>query len=842
MATWDEYLQNQINNDGIQMTWNVLPHSRVDSQKLIVPVATFFTPLKEKAADQPKQPVMEYDPILCQKQSCKAVLNPLCMIDYRTKMWMCPFCNQRNPFPPHYATISEENKPPELHPFFTTVEYTLRKATTLAPIFLFVVDTCLPAEELKALKDALQKAIAYLPADALIGLITFGRVVEIHELNVKGIARSYVFKGTKEANPKQVRDIIAMQIGQPSTGSRISATSTPIPNQQLVNGIQPAMHHNMPPGAMPQIPGAIPPAGMQRPRMGSHPTQPPMPGQMPTTMPLPQGSIPQAGGTIAAQNLQNKFLQPISECEVSIGELIDKIQTDRWPVPQGNRPLRAIGAALSVAITLLEVSFPNTGGRIMTFIGGPCTHGPGMVVNEELKDPIRSWHDIKEDNIPFMRKAFKFNDALAERAVKNGHAIDLFSCALDQTGLYEMKALYSQTNGIVVMADSFDSSLFNQSFQKVFEKDGNGSLKMAFNASLEIKLGNGLKVEGVLGSCCSANAKNSTVSDTEVGIGGTTQWKMCSLTPRSTFGFVFEIAGQHGTAIPQGARAMFQFITQYQHADGRRRIRVTTTCRSWSDMEANKQSISYSFDQEAAAVLMGRLASWRAANENDSPDALRWLDRSLIRLVQKFGDYHKDDPASLRLSDKFSLFPQFMFHLRRSQFLQVFNNSPDETVYYRHILFEENVFESTTMIQPQLFSYSFNGPPEAVLLDTSSIQPDRILLMDDFFHVLIYHGQTIAAWRKANYQNDPQYASFKQLLEAPVQDASSILQDRFPVPRYIVTEYEGSQARFLLSKVNPSLTHNNPYSQEGGAPVFTDDVSMQVFMEHLRKLSVSTSG
>lgn len=42
----------------------------------------------------------------------------------------------------------------------------------------------------------------------------------------------------------------------------------------------------------------------------------------------------------------------------------------------------------------------------MTFIGGPCTHGPGMVVNEELKDPIRSWHDIKEDNVPFMRKVW----------------------------------------------------------------------------------------------------------------------------------------------------------------------------------------------------------------------------------------------------------------------------------------------------------------------------------------------------------------------------------------------------------------------------------------------------
>ena len=29
---------------------------------------------------------------------------------------------------------------------------------------------------------------------------------------------------------------------------------------------------------------------------------------------------------------------------------------------------------------------------------------------------------------------------------------------------------------------------------------------------------------------------------------------------------------------------------------------------------------------------------------------------------------------------------QFMFHLRRSQFLQVFNNSPDETAYYRYFL------------------------------------------------------------------------------------------------------------------------------------------------------------
>jgi protein transport protein SEC23 len=67
------------------------------------------------------------------------------------------------------------------------------------------------------------------------------------------------------------------------------------------------------------------------------------------------------------------------------------------------------------------------------------------------------------------------------------------------------------------------------------------------------------------------------------------------------------------------------------------------------------------------------------------------------------------------LPENFSLYPQFMFHLRRSQFLQVFNNSPDETAYYRHYLMIEELTQSLIMIQPILYSYSFNGPPEVYI-------------------------------------------------------------------------------------------------------------------------------
>lgn len=53
----------------------------------------------------------------------------------------------------------------------------------------------------------------------------------------------------------------------------------------------------------------------------------------------------------------------------------------------------------------------------------------------------------------------------------------------------------------------------------------------------------------------------------------------------------------------------------------------------------------------------------------------------------------------------------------------------------------EDLTQSLIMIQPILYSYSFSGPPEPVLLDTSSIQPDKILLMDTFFQILIFHGE-----------------------------------------------------------------------------------------------------
>lgn len=767
MTSYQEYIQQNEDRDGIRFSWNVWPSSRLEATRMVVPLGCLFTPLKER----PDLPPLQYEPVLCSRQTCRAVLNPFCQVDYRAKLWSCNFCYQRNPFPQQYAAISEQHQPAEIIPQFSTVEYVITRATCHPPMYLIVLDTCMEDEDLQAVKESLQMSLSLLPPNALIGLLTFGKMIQVHELGCDGCSKSYVFRGTKDLSAKQIQEMLGL--GR-AIGQQTRQPQTPQGPQQ---------HYQLP---------------------------------------------------------ANRFLQPVHKCDMSLTDLLGELQRDPWPVSQGRRPLRSTGVALSIAVGLLECTYPNTGARIMLFIGGPCTQGPGMVVGDELKNPIRSHHDIEKDTVKYMKKAMKHYEALANRAANNGHVVDIYSCALDQTGLHEMKFCPNFTGGHMVMGDSFNTSLFKQTFQRVFSKDSKGEFKMGFGATLEVKTSRELKVSGSIGSCVSLGTKSSSVSDTELGMGGTCQWKLCGLYPNTTLGIFFEVVNQHNAPIPQGGRGFIQYITQYQHSSGQRRVRVSTVARNWADASTNIQHISAGFDQEAAAVLMARVAIFRAETD-DGPDVLRWLDRMLIRLCQKFGDYHKEDPNSFRFSPNFSLYPQFMFHLRRSQFLQVFNNSPDETTYYRHMLNREDLTQSLIMIQPILYAYSFNGTPEPVLLDTSSIMADRILLMDTFFHIVIFHGETIALWRKQGYQSLPEYENFKQLLQAPVDDAQEILQTRFPMPRYIDTDAGGSQARFLLSKVNPSQTHNNAWGMDGGAPVLTDDVSLQVFMEHLKKLAVSSS-
>jgi len=66
-------------------------------------------------------------------------------------------------------------------------------------------------------------------------------------------------------------------------------------------------------------------------------------------------------------------------------------------------------------------------------------------------------------------------EALAKRAAANSHVIDCLIGCYDQVGFHEMKSCVNRTGGTVIMADSFNTSIFKQSFQRMFVKNPDGN-------------------------------------------------------------------------------------------------------------------------------------------------------------------------------------------------------------------------------------------------------------------------------------------------------------------------------------------------------------------------------
>merc|ERR1719261_1654965 len=115
----------------------------------------------------------------------------------------------------------------------------------------------------------------------------------------------------------------------------------------------------------------------------------------------------------------SRFLMPVSDCEFTLNSLLYDLTRDAWPTGADRRPFRCTGAAMSVAIGLLEVTYAQCSARVMLLTGGPCNVGPGMVVGEELAEPIRSHLDLQKDNniARHTKKALNFYASLASRAV-----------------------------------------------------------------------------------------------------------------------------------------------------------------------------------------------------------------------------------------------------------------------------------------------------------------------------------------------------------------------------------------------------------------------------------------
>jgi len=729
--------------NGIRFSWQYVPTNIIDSSEIPVPMGFMYTPLKKI----PNRGVLEYEPVYC--HTCGAILNPCATINYSNHTWYCPMCKTVCPLPSTYHQMTPTNVVAEILPGHTTVEYSIPNGTPFRPVFLFVVDICNNEKEHNHLKNLLLKAIATLPQNCMVGLITFGTLCSIHELRFNECPRNYVFNGNKTYLPNQIQQFLSY-----------------------------------------------------------YPSNPESP---------------------------NNFIVPYDEAEQMLNTFIETLEQDPFTVQKGERASRCTGAALSLAVSFIDAIYPGNGGQILLFSSGPITKGPGAMASMKKAEIVRQHKEIESGKAPLTGPSLSFFSGLSQSANEKNITVNIVSASFEESGLYEMNLSVIATGGFMIAGESWSEENLTQSLIKYF--DGGVYSNSGYKATIEFNCSPCIRIKGCIGPCMSTDKKSQKISDKGVGASGTDQWKVSSISPFTTFAFFFEVGNLKNNPIPVNEIACIQMVTRYSSLiDGSKRIRVTTIPLLSADLQTQKPLFIQSFDYECGAVLLSRLSMWKIRHE-DPYDVLRFIDKSLINISRMFGSFTKGKPDTLSLPQPLLIYPQLVYHLRRSPFLSTFNSSPDQTTALRYSLISEDITNSLLMIQPTLIKYTIGAPSTPVLLDTSSLNEQSILVLDTYFRVLIWHGSTIASWRDQNYQEQEDYQNLKTLLNEPMNYANQLVSERFPTPGFVTCDQDSSLSRYLLTRCNPSSTPFSSFSK--GESLGTDEPSYEKFFDKLRRVTVS---
>ena len=196
----------------------------------------------------------------------------------------------------------------------------------------------------------------------------------------------------------------------------------------------------------------------------------------------------------------------------------------------------------------------------------------------------------------------------------------------------------------MVLAEQFRAETFRASLRRLFRRDASGALEMYFNATFSVFCVPQVMVCGGIGPMSALAVKSKSISENEVGMGQTTSWRVCSLGADTSIAVYYEIVNQHSNPIPAGTPFYLQFCVRYKRSNGEIRLRVMTVARRWAE-RGGAVDIVAGFDQEATALLMARVSTFRVEHE-ETFDLLRCIDRTLIRVGSKFGEYAKDAPRT----------------------------------------------------------------------------------------------------------------------------------------------------------------------------------------------------
>ncbi|KAJ3450039.1 protein transport protein sec23 [Anaeramoeba flamelloides] len=860
--------------EGLRFSWNTFPNSSEKSKEFVVPVGCLYTPNKIN----PEIPILPLIPFKC--KVCNMVLNPYCAIDESSNNWTCGFCYQRNKFPERKIRQEQEqeqvqeqdqeqkqkqkqkqekekeekeqeqeqekekengeedlflvkeillekeegykmkektrkiyqdqnktqkaifqankiNKTIEMLSSSTTIEYILTNNDSQMsdPCFLFLIDLCCSKKELDSVKAAIIKGTEQLPLNSQIALVTCGANIAVYDFSNKYNTKTYQLYGSRTLDFDQIQELLFLnpRFEEDSESSDTeSENDSENETERFVGGA-------------------------------------------------------------------NKYFRALSEIKTTIPEIFQDLQPEYWPVEHDLRSKNSFGNATKVAITLMASKFrlfnlmdlaekiPKgiLSGRVISFLSGPPTVGGGIIVDRKKSNFFLSHNDLEKKSSKLDVKPFNYYNNLANIISMIGITFDLFACSYDQVGCYQMQPLVSKSGGHLLIGEQFASDEFSKSFDS-FLKNFTKYENLKFNSIVEVNTTPELQIMGTISNCYALDrSKNAKIDEKEIiGTGKTNRWKINYLDPQTTLAIYFSIANKKNNPLPNNKLGLIQFKTMSIDLNGNQRIRITTSAHNYSSFQTDQKKCIFGFDQEAATVLISRMAVWKRETEKNG-HVVRWIDRSTINLCKNVAQYKKKDIHSFNLPSTFLKFPLYMYHLRRSPFLDKFGKSPDQSTFLKLNLLRQNISNSMKMIIPLFQSYSLNNiSPTVEKLEMNSIKSDNILLLDTFFHILIHNGSDIIT-RNNNHNNnnnnnndvikDSQIVN--NFIEKPIHDAKLFSNNRFPYPKIIQCKEGSSQSRILLSKLSPNENTNLQYGSEQKSTL-TDLCTFEFFFDYLKRVVV----
>lgn len=792
-----------------RFNWDVFPSTKLEASHMLTPLGCLFTP----AYGLPVQ--SHSTPIQC--DLCISYINQYIRIDRQNKMWWCPFCEKRSflpdGFPLHEKGSENNDIPLEIRPNVLTIDYVLAKDIAMGSetpfVVVYVIDLyqhtdSIESKEFDLLKEAISESIHKLPKNTLVGIVTYAEDVDV-----------YVSSG---AAP--ISFLPGLLFGDKYDYNKIFTDSN------LTSVLFRLLRVGSPPSSR-------------------------------------DDSL-----------VNNAFLSP----EL----LLEYIQNLKPVLTDSYKPPRSTGIACYIAALMLSQSFSNLIGKISVFISGPPTLSPGKIVD---KGTIRSHHDVANFKAPNFVPALRFYQALSyvaagyqpadvynivytaggkltdysvsERAPT--FSFDIYTGALDQVGVYEMRHLANSGSGSILLSETFASHQFKQTLlantAAIATEKHNTKLAVATSRGLKVmkSVSHGTELQSSYQSDKLSSMHQEKISDMVTQFDSTlkkrnftNKWYLGSLDSNDTLAIYFEMETVSSSSLLNAEHGVKEVYIQFQAKwwDIELQLfvlRITTLKKittlailaahqvKMSDgtyrLVNTKSSIVRekmlldSFDYKAWIVLFTRLLTSKidtTIGYESFDEVVKDVDIALIRLTKFFGGLQVQTHSSHNpyenlkvihsISEKFRELPGYSYSLRRNpQLVRIFNSSPDETAYYHHIFIGSNAEESCMMIQPSF--YQAQEGLESVLLDVSSLKASEssFYVLDSVFSIIVFHQCVEGEKLKLHNSNNDDLVYGERLgkTEPVLHLVDERIAQRSVIPKIILTQNGHSQARFLMARLNP---------------------------------------